>query len=170
MVHRKSFGLARAYRNDAAIFPRRTPAAFTRQPEAASPRAFADAGRNGVSFSAWNPRPFALPQGPSVRGSRERANQSRRLRACRINHGNFWRQFQLARTGLVPRQLPYRRIAAEISSLLWRGLPHRVPHAFAQRNGFVGSGRGPLPPPDSSLLAWAGWTSPRGRRHRSVSE
>ena len=59
-----------------------------------------------------------------LRGRRRRA--PRRLRAGRVAHRALRRQLELARAGLVPRQLPADRVAAEVPPLLRRRPQGRV--------------------------------------------
>ena len=83
---------------------------------------------------------------------RERHDVPRRLRAGRIDHRAVRRQLELARTDLVPDQLPARRGAAEVPSLLRRQLHRRVPDrigpmadAGAGRRGSVAAAVAHLP-------------------------
>ena len=59
------------------------------------------------------------------------------------------RQLELARTDLVSDQLPARRGAAEVPSLLRRRLQGGVPDRIGPDDDAVGSGRGALAPPDA---------------------
>src|SRR5262245_37767546 len=58
----------------------------------------------------------------------------------RIRFEYVRRQFELARAGLVPGELPDHRIAAEIPSLLRRRLQNRMPDRFGTLHHHRGGG------------------------------
>ena len=78
--------------------------------------------------------------GRAVRAAGRRPRPSRRLRAGRIDDRPLRRQLELARTDLVPGELPADRVAAEVPPLLRRQLHGRVPDRLGQ-DADAGRGR-----------------------------
>src|SRR5262249_7520692 len=108
--------------------PRRTPPplAAPRQPHE---KAFAaNVGRNGVFVPLWRPGTVAVTPGSAVRVFFSRLVSCRLLRACRVAFASLRRQFELAGTSLVSRELFDHRVTAKVSSLLRRRFQNRVSH------------------------------------------
>src|SRR5713226_3034519 len=170
MVHRQSSRGAGTYRNDAAFRARRAPSPLPGEPQAAQARALPHAGRNGIFLAVRSARPFALPQGPSLRSSREWKYEPRWLRARRILDGRLRRKFELARARLVSGQLLTRGIPPEISPLLRRRFQSRMPHALAFGIRFVASSRGNFTPSDPHFSPRFEWPPARCGWRRALSE
>ena len=92
-----------------------------------------------VPVRPWGPFAQPLPPRPPVHARPGRRRQPGRLRARRVADRHLRRQFELARPGLVPRQLPAHRGAPAARPLLrrgvHRGVPDRVRHIFRSMAG-----------------------------------
>src|SRR5262249_33780068 len=156
---RLALGRARPGRATAPVSPPRQP------PEKVAPPS---ARRDRVSVAIRRARSSASPLRPPLHPLLPRLFPRRVLRARRIALWCLRREFQLARTCLVPRQLPDHRIAAEVSPLLRRRLQSRMPVALGplchhqrsserNRRSLVASlsARSIRPPPDARQLRQA---------------
>ncbi len=108
--------------------PGRTPAAVPAARQPHEETAPAHAGRKRIPVGLRGARPVPLPPGTPLHLPLERPRDAGELQPRRIGLRGVRRQFQLARTRLVPGQLPDHRIPAEVPPLLRGRFPHRVPH------------------------------------------
>ena len=83
--------------------------------------------RGRVPLAARPARAVAAPPRPAVQRDRRGRHGDRRLRARRVDDRPLRRQLELARSGLVPRQLPVHRIAAALGRRPRRDVHRRVP-------------------------------------------
>src|SRR5262249_55052599 len=97
------------------------------------------AGRKRIPVSLRHPRVVAIPSGKSLRSARQRKRTPRGLSAGRIENQPVRRKFELAGPHLVSSELPSRRIAAEIPSLLRTGLPSGISDRQRTKNDSGGS-------------------------------
>ncbi len=85
----------------------------------------------------------AAPPRPAVQHHHRGGRGLDRLRAGRVDQQPVRRQLQLARTGLVPRQLPVHRVAAALGRGPRRVVHGRVPDRLRDAASPARRGRGP---------------------------
>ena len=90
-------------------------------------RAPRGARRGRVPLATRPARAVAAPPRPAVQRDGRGRHRDRRLRARRVDDRPVRRQLQLARSDLVPRQLPVHRIAAALGRRPRRDVHGRVP-------------------------------------------
>src|SRR6266404_3097139 len=73
-----------------------------------------------------------ISSGASLQADRARRRKNRELRTGRIADWHLWRQFKLARPGLVSDQLSTDRVAPAVSSLLRRRFQSRMSDALGK--------------------------------------
>ena len=96
---------------------------------------------------------LALSSSASLRHPLPRSGVSRRLRSGRVAQRLVRRKLELARTGLVPHQLPLDRSAAELPFLLWGRISSGVSDGFRKIRVTLGSRVRALRPADRHLHA-----------------
>src|SRR5213594_4284263 len=145
---------------------RQAPAALARRRRSAHARAAHDARRARVPVAARHPRALAPPRRAPVRAARGGARASGRLRAGGVLQRPVRRQLELARSDLVSDELPARRSAAALRSLLPRRAEGGIPDGLGADDDALGGGRRAVAPADTDLPARRAGpaTGPRGRR------
>src|SRR5213594_1650212 len=145
---------------------RLAPAALARRRRSAHARAAHDARRARVPLAARHPRALAPPRRAPVRAARGGARASGRLRAGGVLQRPVRRQLELARSDLVSDELPARRSAAALRSLLPRRAEGGIPDGLGADDDALGGGRRAVAPADTDLPARRAGpaTGPRGRR------
>src|SRR2546421_6957381 len=123
---------------------------------AAPARARLHAGRGRVPLTPRDPRRVAPPPGGAVRPHPERRGAPGGVRAGRVHERALRRQLELARAGLVPRELPSDRVAPEVSSLLRRRHEGPVPDGLRPAAEPLAGGRGALAAAHADLPARQG--------------
>ena len=86
--------------------------------------------RRRVPLAARPARAVATPPRPAVQRDGRGRHRDRRLRARRVDDRPVRRELQLARSGLVPGQLPVHRVAAALGRRPRRDVHGRVPDGF----------------------------------------
>src|SRR4029453_8770351 len=122
-----------AGRPGAAPRPAPRPAAAPGRGRGRAPHQAADhaAGRARVPVAVRAAGPVGVPPRPPLRAPGRRRPGGDRLRAGRVDDGDVRRQLQLARTGLVPPQLPADQRARALPPVLRRRAHRRVPDGRA---------------------------------------
>ena len=105
---------------------------------------------------------LAAPPGPAVQHHHRRGGGVDRLRAGRVHQQPVRRQLQLARTGLVPGQLPVHRVAAALGRGPRRVVHGGVPDRLREAASPARRRRGPRPAARVHLAAGRGRSSARG--------
>src|SRR5262249_35832847 len=153
VVRRQPIGSDRACRVDVGPRPWRAAPAVGPEPRptAAHPRSHVE--RGGISVPAWNSCTVATAHGSAVPYGSGWHRILRGVRTGRIADRFVRWEFQLARAGMVSRELPADRGPAEVSPLLRSGFHGGVPDRLGLPPDAGGGGRGVVAPGVTPVLA-----------------